>query len=116
MLVIIGAGGFKTGGINFDAKTRRNSTDAQDIFISHISGMDVFARALEIAYDVLEKSPLPQMKKDRYKSFDSGKGAEFEKGKLTLEDMRKLALENGEPQQLSGRQELYEAILNHYIM
>jgi xylose isomerase len=116
MLVIIDAGGFKTGGVNFDAKTRRNSTDLEDLFIAHIAGMDVFARALEIAYDVLEKSPLPQMKKDRYKSFDSGKGAEFEKGKLTLEDMRKLALENGEPQQLSGRQELYEAILNHYIM
>jgi xylose isomerase len=116
MLVIIGAGGFKSGGINFDAKTRRSSTDPEDLFISHIAGMDVFARAMEIAFEILEKSPYSQMRKDRYKSFDSGKGAEFEKGKLTLEDLRRLALENGEPDQISGKQELYEAILNHYIL
>jgi xylose isomerase len=116
MLVIIGAGGFKTGGINFDAKTRRNSTDAQDIFISHISGMDVFARALEIAYDILDNSPYNEMRKERYKSFDSGKGADFEKGRLTLDDLRDHALQHGEPEQLSGKQELYEAILNQHIL
>ena len=116
MLVIIEAGGFSTGGINFDAKTRRNSTDPEDLFIAHIAGMDVFARALEIAYDILENSPYRQMRKERYESFDSSMGAEFEKGKLSLEDLRKLAVENGEPRQLSGRQELYEAILNHYII
>jgi xylose isomerase len=116
MLVIIQAGGFTTGGINFDAKTRRASTDLEDLFISHIAGMDVFARAMEIAYDIIDNSPWLKMRKDRYSSFDSGKGAEFENGKLTLEDLRNLAMESGEPEQLSGKQELYEAILNQYIL
>jgi xylose isomerase len=116
MLVIIQAGGFKTGGINFDAKTRRNSSDPEDLFIAHIAGMDVFARALLIAYDILENSPYLRMRKDRYKSFDSGKGHEFENGKLSLEALRELALQNGEPEQISGKQELYEAILNQYIL
>jgi xylose isomerase len=116
MLVIIRAGGLKTGGINFDAKTRRNSTDPEDLFIAHIAGMDVFARALLIAYDILEKSPYLRMRKDRYKSFDSGKGHEFENGKLSLEALREFALQNGEPEQLSGKQELYESILNQYII
>ncbi len=115
MLVIIEAGGFTSGGINFDAKVRRNSTDLEDIFISHIAGMDVFARALEIGYDLLENSPLPQMRQERYKSFDSGDGAAFEQGKLSLEAMRELAIKNGEPKQISGKQELYEAIINQYI-
>lgn len=115
MLVIIDAGGFTTGGINFDAKTRRNSTDLEDMFIAHIAGMDVFARALEIAYDVMEKSPYTKMRKERYASFDSGHGAAFEQGKLTLEDMREIAIKQGEPKQISGKQELYEAILNQYI-
>ena len=116
MLVIIRAGGLKTGGINFDAKTRRNSTDPEDLFIAHIAGMDVFARALLIANDILEKSPYLRMRKDRYKSFDSGKGHEFENGKLSLEALREFALQNGEPEQLSGKQELYESILNQYII
>ncbi len=116
MLVIIEAGGLKTGGINFDAKTRRNSTDLEDLFIAHIAGMDVFARAFEIAYEVLENSPYRKMRKERYKSFDAGKGAEFEQGKLTFKDLREIAIENGEPEQVSGKQELYEAILNHYII
>jgi xylose isomerase len=116
MLVIIQAGGFKTGGINFDAKTRRNSSDPEDLFIAHIAGMDVFARALLIAYDILENSPYLRMRKDRYKSFDSGKGHEFENGKLSLEALRELVLQNGEPEQISGKQELYEAILNQYIL
>ena len=115
MLVILQAGGFVTGGINFDAKTRRNSTDIEDIFISHIAGMDAFARALVIAQNVLEKSPYLAMRKERYSSFDSGKGAEFEAGKLRLEDLRDLATAQGEPKQISGKQELYEAILNMYI-
>jgi xylose isomerase len=115
MLVIIEAGGFKTGGINFDAKTRRTSTDLEDMFIAHIAGMDVFARAFEIAVDVLENSPYRRMRAERYASFDSGEGAAFEQGKLTLEDLRNLALKNGEPKQISGKQELYEAILNQYI-
>lgn len=115
MLVIIDAGGFKSGGINFDAKTRRNSTDLEDMFHAHIAGMDVFARAFEIAVDVLENSPYRRMRTERYASFDSGEGAAFEQGKLSLEDLRELALKNGEPKQISGKQELYEAILNQYI-
>ncbi len=115
MLVIIEAGGFTKGGINFDAKTRRNSTDLEDIFIAHIAGMDAFARALLIATDVLEKTPYKKMRSERYASFDTNDGAAYEKGKLTLEDLRNLALKLGEPKQISGKQELYEAILNQMI-
>jgi xylose isomerase len=115
MLVIIEAGGLKSGGVNFDAKTRRNSTDLEDSFIAHIAGMDVFARAFEIAYNILEKSTYRKMRLDRYSSFDTGHGKAFEEGKLTLEDLRELAIKNGEPLQISGKQELYEAILNQYI-
>jgi xylose isomerase len=115
MLVIVDAGGFTSGGINFDAKTRRNSTDMEDIFIAHIAGMDTFARAFEITLDLLEYSPIRKMKSDRYASFDSGNGASFEKGKLSLEELSKLAGIQGEPRQISGKQELYEAIINQYI-
>lgn len=115
MLVIIEAGGFKSGGVNFDAKTRRNSTDLEDIFLAHIGGMDAFARGLLIAQDVLEKSDYKKLRKERYASFDSGKGAEFENGKLKLEDLRSYALEAGEPDQTSGKQELFENIINQYI-
>jgi len=115
MLVILGAGGFTTGGINFDAKIRRNSTDPEDLFIAHISAMDVFARALKIAHEILTASELPGWKTGRYASFSSGKGAEFEQGKLTLEDMRAYALANGEPAVTSGKQELYEQLINLYI-
>jgi len=101
--------------VNFDAKTRRNSTDPEDLFIAHIAGMDAFARALVIAVNVLENSPYQKMRKERYVSFDNGKGAEFEAGKLTLEDLRNLALELGEPKQISGKQELYELFINRYI-
>jgi len=115
MLIIQEAGGFKTGGVNFDAKTRRNSTDLEDIFIAHISAMDVFARALLVADNILNHSDYRKMRKERYASFNSGNGAKFEKGELTLEDLRDLALKLGEPKQISGKQELYEAIINHYI-
>lgn len=116
MLVILRNGGLQGGGTNFDAKTRRNSTDLDDIFIAHIAGMDVFARALEAAAAILEKSPYLEMLKDRYASFDSGKGKAFEEGKLSLEDLRAYALSMGrEPAQISGKQELYEAIVNMYI-
>ena len=115
MLVILDGGGFKTGGVNFDAKTRRNSTDLEDIFISHIAGMDAFARALVAAEKIRSDSAYMKMRTQRYASFDSGDGAAFEAGKLSLEDLRELALKNGEPAQISGRQELYESILNQYI-
>lgn len=115
MFPIIEQGGFTTGGINFDAKTRRNSTDMQDIFIAHIAGMDTFARAFEITLDLLENSSYSKMRAARYASFDSGNGASFEKGEMTLEQLAALAKENGEPEQISGQQELYEAIINQYI-
>lgn len=115
MLVILRAGGFQGGGINFDAKTRRNSTDLVDIFYGHIGGMDTMARALVIADDILQNSPIEQMRKERYASFESGKGLEFIKGKLKLEDLVEYAESSGEPGQISGQQELYENIINRYI-
>ncbi|MDX9749203.1 MAG: xylose isomerase [Paludibacter sp.] len=116
MLVILKGGGLQGGGTNFDAKARRNSTDLEDIFIAHIAGMDAFARALEAAAGILEESAVPAMLKERYASFDAGKGKEFEDGKLTLEDLRALAVAKAaEPAQISGKQELFEAIVNMYI-
>ena len=115
MLVILEAGGITAGGINFDAKTRRNSTDLDDIFIAHIGGMDAFARSLVIANDILVKSPYQKLRTDRYASFDSGTGKAFEEGKLSLEDLRDYAIAAGEPKQISGKQELFENILNQYI-
>ncbi len=115
MLVILEAGGFTTGGVNFDAKTRRNSTDLEDIFIAHIAAMDVFARALEVADRILTESPYLQKRKDRYASFDSGTGADFEAGKLTIEQLHELAGRYGEPRRISGKQEWFEQLLNQYI-
>jgi xylose isomerase len=115
MLVISQAGGFGKGGVNFDAKVRRNSTDIEDLFISHITAMDVFARALIVSEKILTESNYIELRKERYSSFDSGNGAKFEKGELTLENLRELAVKNGEPKQLSGRQELYEQIIAEYI-
>ncbi|MDF7811622.1 xylose isomerase [Hymenobacter sp. YC55] len=115
MLIILEHGGITPGGINFDAKTRRNSTDLEDIFIAHISGMDTFARALVVANDILEKSPYRRFRTERYASFDSGDGAAFEKGQLTLEDLRTIAHKSGEPTLKSGKQEWLEAIINQYI-
>ena len=115
MLIIIEADGFKGGGINFDAKIRRNSTDPADLFYAHIGGMDTFARALIIADNILNKSDYKKIRTERYASFDSGKGKEFEEGKLTLEDLRNLAVENGEPKTISGRQEYMENLVNRFI-
>ncbi len=115
MMVILEAGGLQGGGINFDAKARRNSTDLEDIFIGHISGMDVFARSLLIANEILANSNYKQMKANRYASFSTGKGADYVAGKLTLEDLRKIAKETGEPALISGKQEYYEALINMYI-
>ena len=115
MLIILEAGGFAGGGINFDAKTRRNSTDLEDIFLAHIGSMDAFARAMVIADDILKNSTYKKMKKDRYASFDQGLGKDFEKGKLTLENLREFAIKNGEPKQMSGKQEMLENLINNYI-
>src|SRR6201986_4388468 len=112
MLIILEAGGFGGGGINFDAKIRRNSTDPADLFYAHIGGMDVFARALVIADQILQKSDYKKIRKDRYSSFDSGTGKDFEQGKVTLEALRDYAITNGEPKILSGRQEYLENLIN----
>lgn len=115
MLIILEADGFKGGGINFDAKIRRNSTDPADLFYAHIGGMDLFARSLIIADKILRESDYKKIRAERYASFDSGKGAEFEKGKLTLEDLREYAIQNGEPKTISGKQEFMENLINRYI-
>ena len=111
---IIRNGGLGTGGSNFDAKLRRNSTDPEDIFIAHISAMDAMARALENAVDIMQNSPIPMMLKERYSSFDSGKGKEFEDGKLSLEDIVAYAQTVKEFRQTSGKQEKLETIVNLY--
>ena len=115
MLVFLKAGGLQGGGINFDAKIRRNSTDLEDIFHAHIGGADTFARALLTADKIISSSPYEKLRKDRYSSFDSGKGADFESGKLKLEDLYKIASENGELNLQSGKQELFENIINQHI-
>ena len=115
MLIIVEAGGFQGGGINFDAKRRRNSTDPADLFHAHIGGIDTFARALITADTILQKSEYTKIRSTRYASFDAGKGKDFEQGKLSLEDLRAYALENGEPNTISGQQELIENIINRYI-
>jgi xylose isomerase len=115
MLVVLEAGGLGGGGINFDAKTRRNSTDLADIFYAHIGGMDMFARALLIAQAILEDGEYMRFRKERYSSFDRGEGKKFEEGKLTLEALHKTALKNGEPVQVSGKQEYLENLINKFI-
>ena len=115
MLVFLKAGGLKGGGVNFDAKIRRNSTDLEDIFIAHIGGADTFARGLLVADKLLNDSPYKDVINNRYSSFNSGDGKAFEEGKLTLEDLYKIAQKNGELPLKSGKQELLENIINQYI-
>ena len=115
LLIILEAGGFKGGGINFDAKIRRNSTDPADLFYAHIGGMDVFARALITADAVLQQSDYKKIRAERYASYDAGKGKDFEQGKLTLEDLRSIAIAAGEPATISGKQEFIENLINRYI-
>lgn len=115
MLVFLKAGGLQGGGINFDAKIRRNSTDLEDVFYAHIGGADTFARALLIADKIITSSPYEKLRTERYASFDSGKGKDFENGKLTMKDLYKIAQENGELSLKSGKQELFENIVNQYI-
>ncbi len=115
MLVIVESGGFKGGGINFDAKLRRNSTDQEDLFYAHIGGMDNIARALISADKILSESNYVSVRKNRYASFDDGKGKDFESGLLSLEDLRAFAIDNGEPSAISGKQEYIENLINRYI-
>lgn len=115
MLVLLNNGGIGNGGMNFDAKTRRNSTDLEDIFIAHISSMDTLARGLIIANDILQKSDFLKFRKQRYVSFEAGNGKAFEKGDLDLESLTALAAELGEPKQISGKQEYLESLINRYL-
>ncbi|MEQ9561165.1 MAG: xylose isomerase [Woeseiaceae bacterium] len=115
MLVLLEDGGFKTGGLNFDAKVRRESTDLEDLFIAHIGGMDAYARGLLIAHEILEKSSLADYRRERYASFDKGQGQAFANGRLSLEDLREHAAKQGEPRKLSGRQEWVENVINDFI-
>jgi len=115
MMVVLRQGGL-VGGLNFDAKARRESTDMEDLFIAHVGGMDAFARGLEVAHGLLNDSPWETWRKERYASFDGGAGQDFERGKLGLADLRELAVKNGEPRQISGKQERYENLLNQYLL
>jgi xylose isomerase len=115
LLVILEAGGLAGGGINFDAKRRRNSTDVADLFYAHIGGMDTVARALIVADKILQHGEYSRLRKARYASFDSGKGADYEAGMLQLEDLFQLAIENGEPATTSGKQEYLENLINRFI-
>ncbi|PBJ04977.1 xylose isomerase [Flavobacterium sp. ACN6] len=115
MLVFLKAGGLQGGGVNFDAKIRRNSTDLEDVFLAHIGGADTFARALLTADKIITSSPYEKLRTERYSSFDSGKGKEFENGKLNLKDLYDIANQNGELTLQSGKQELFENIINQYI-
>ncbi|MWB93593.1 xylose isomerase [Flavobacterium sp. GA093] len=113
MLVILEGGGIQGGGVNFDAKVRRNSIDLEDKFIAHISGMDVFARGLICADHILQNTNYRKLRTERYGSFDGGNGAKFENGELSLEDLSKIARASGEPKPTSGRQELFEQIISN---
>lgn len=115
MLVFIQAGGLQGGGVNFDAKIRRNSTDLEDIFIAHIGGIDNFARAFLAADAILEKSNYLEFRTNRYSSFDSGKGKEFEEGKLSLVDLATYTEVLGIVGRESGKQEYLENLINRYI-
>jgi len=115
MLVVLESGGIGNGGFNFDAKTRRNSTDPEDIFIAHIAGMDTFARALLIADKLLNEKRIMDFRNNRYQSFNTGNGLAFENGDLNLNELAALAHQYGEPELQSGKQELIESIINSCI-
>ena len=115
MLVLLRNGGLTTGGMNFDAKTRRNSTDLEDLFIAHISSMDTLARGLIIADKILTESDYLKLRRERYASYDDGKGKEYETGQLDFAQLSEIARELGEPAVVSGKQELYESIINQNI-
>ena len=115
MMVFLKAGGLQGGGVNFDAKTRRNSTDLEDLFYAHIGGADTFARGLMVADSVINNSNYEALLGERYASFTSGKGLDFVRDALSLSDLYDYAKVGGEPKQISGKQELYENILNQHI-
>jgi xylose isomerase len=115
MLTLLQAGGLKGGGINFDAKLRRNSTDAEDLFLAHIGGADTFARALLVADRILTDSPYREWCRQRYASFDSGDGKAFEQGARSFTDLYEIAKGQGDPPLVSGKQEYLENLINRYL-
>jgi xylose isomerase len=115
MLVVLGMGGFTTGGLNFDAKRRRESHHPDDLFYAHIGGMDAFARGLKIAAAIRADGRLAEFVQERYSSFDADAGQKVERGEMTLEELEQIALSNGEPQLASGRQEMLENLINNFI-
>ncbi len=116
MMVVLENGGLKSGGLNFDAKLRRESTDVEDMFIAHIGGMDAFARGLIVAERILADPRMTQLRQGRYASFDGGDGKRFEAGELGLSDLRDIAAAGGEPRQISARQELVENLINDHLV
>ena len=115
MMILLSEDGIGNGGMNFDAKTRRSSTDLEDIFIGHINSMDTLALGLLIADKILEKSDYVKLISDRYASFDTENGASFEKGQLYLEQLTTIAKEIGEPEKISGKQELFDSLVNQFL-
>ena len=116
MMVFLKAGGLQGGGVNFDAKIRRNSTDLEDLFHAHIGGADTFARGLLVADKVLNDPAFLSIVNGRYASFDSGNGSAFEQGKLSLSDLFDVATSNTDAiKARSGKQEFLENILNKHI-
>jgi xylose isomerase len=115
MLILIEAGGIGRGGMNFDAKIRRSSTDPEDLFIGHINSMDTLARALLIAHEILEESGFRELRAERYASFDADPGARFERGEVDLLELAALATEIGEPELQSARQEFFESLINRHL-
>ena len=101
--------------MNFDAKTRRNSTDLEDLFYSHIGGIDIFARSLLIVEKIINDSDYVKLLDQRYSSFDSGIGKSFAEGNLNLNELVTHAKNNGEPSLKSGKQELLENLINRFI-
>jgi len=115
MYTLMRGGGFKTGGLNFDAKLRRQSIDMEDLFHAHIGGMDAFARGLKIAAKLIKDKALLKHVQARYKGWDTPTGRKLARGRMTFEQCEKYTLNNGEPRIRSGRQELLENILNTYL-
>ncbi|XP_035667609.1 xylose isomerase-like [Branchiostoma floridae] len=115
MKTVLEMGGLAPGGLNFDCKVRRESTDLEDMFISHVGAMDAFARGLKSAAKVLQEGVLTRLVKERYLSFSSGIGARIAKGTATMEECEDYIMQKGEPKAASGKQEKFETILNHYV-
>jgi xylose isomerase len=118
MFAVLKAGGFTTGGLNFDAKIRRNSVDLEDLFIAHIGGMDAFAVGLLVAQKIIDDGKIPAFIKKRYASFNTGDGAKFDKGEIDFEQLAKIgtAAGYGKTGITSGKQEYLESILNQYLL